>query len=666
MTVFITFNLSRYLELGDLQNLEVNEVLSNLHSLDPRLLLLPHLEKVDCTDCTSLISPPYEVCKQGLQAIRKYYTDLEQSGGKTLPIVSATVIGHRMAGKTSLINSLKLQKRQLTYRNKEGIDDDTTEVFKISDITVDDSLLKVFDYGGDRVYHIAYHMTIRSKSIPIIVVNMKNYIELSTIHGCKEAARILVMDYMSHLYISCPHLGPPLLVLTHRDRFCDDDTFNACKTDLLTALRNLISDMLREEKLMRRGVSRLAKIALFSEPNAEIFPASDIFVTGETVESVKFVFQILSRLQIRAEPFFAVIPNFWEKLLIFFDQKTDVPYILLSEILKKFPSDENLTALRYMHDIGRILWFEHESSLRGFVFHRLAIVTDAVSLLFHHRSEDKWKSHVESQPNMISAGCETIPKAKYEKLVSRFMLSGVVDDIILKCRYNPQTFPYDVAVPLLRAFNLLCGPIHTTPRSTYIIPYYSSNWLDLKSNEDKLLQLRIDIDFLGFSPPSYAYNLVTCVYLAPFTDPGLDIKTARNGAMVCHGVIVSRVVHSTVNRRITVQVDTPVDELDSSWRQLMDTTDSIIRHLRSIWVAAYPICKFYCAHCLYLNKSEPELEVDPDWYSPLSSIDNDKPPSEQLGVLPSNADPVCCSNDQPTSGLLQVPRPLRFPCKCNI
>ena len=182
---------------------------SNLQSLHPRLLLLSHLEKVDCTDCTRLKFPPNEVSRQGLQAIRKYYTDLEQSGGKKLPIVSAAVIGHRMAGKTSLINSLKFPKRQLTYRNKEGIDDDTTEVFKIADITVDDSLLKVFDYGGDRVYHIAYHMTIRSKNIPIIVVNTKDYTELPKTHGRKEAARILVMDYMSHLYLSCPHVGPP-------------------------------------------------------------------------------------------------------------------------------------------------------------------------------------------------------------------------------------------------------------------------------------------------------------------------------------------------------------------------------------------------------------------------------------------------------------------------
>ena len=526
MNVFITLYLSRFSNLKALRSIDVGSNYftslpaamttlhelrklnlsrnSNLKSLDPCLLLLPHLEEVDCEGCTSLISPPYEVCMQGLQAIRKYYTDLEQSGGKKLPIVSAAVIGSRMAGKTSLINSLNSKRRQLTYRSKEGTDDDTTEVFKIADVTVGDSQLKVFDFGGDRVYHMAYHMTIRSNCIPIIVVNMEDFAKLSTSGDCNEAARVLVIDYMLHLYTSSPHLGPPLLVLTHRDKFADVDTFNVCKTQLLTALRCLISDMRQKEKLLLKGASKMTKIALFAEPNAEIFPASDIFVSGDTVDSIEFVFQILDMLQTRAGPFLVVIPKLWELLLIFFDQMVDSPYILLTEIVKKFPGDANLTVLRYMHYIGRILWFEHESTLRNFVFHRLTVVTDAVSLLFHHRSEEKWDSHTRSLPNLISVGCETIPKLKYEKMVSNFLCSGVLDDLILKCLYNPQTFPYEVAVPLLRTFKLLCGPIHTAPRSTYIIPYFSSNFLDLKSKEDEFLQLQIDIDFFGFSPPSYA------------------------------------------------------------------------------------------------------------------------------------------------------------------
>ena len=103
-------------------------------------------------------------------------------------------------------------------------------------------------------------------------------------------------------------------VLTHRDKFADVDTFNVCKTKLLTALRSLISDMIQKEKLLLKGASKLTKIALFSEPNAEIFPASDIFVSGDAVNSIEFVSQILVTLQTRAEPFLVVIPTLWELL----------------------------------------------------------------------------------------------------------------------------------------------------------------------------------------------------------------------------------------------------------------------------------------------------------------------------------------------------------------
>ena len=126
------------------------------------------------------------------------------------------------------------------------------------------SQLKVFDFGGDRVYHMAYHMTIRSNCIPIIVVNMEDFAKLSNPDDCKEAARVLVIDYMLHLYTSSPHLGPPLLVLTHRDKFADVDTFNVCKTQLLTALRCLISDMLQKEKI-------IAKRSLKVDQNRTIF-----------------------------------------------------------------------------------------------------------------------------------------------------------------------------------------------------------------------------------------------------------------------------------------------------------------------------------------------------------------------------------------------------------
>ena len=69
---------------------------------------------------------------------------------------SAAVIGSRMAGKTSLIRTLRDQKRVLAYRNESAETDDTTKVFHINEIPLDDMNIRMFDFGGDKVYHVSH------------------------------------------------------------------------------------------------------------------------------------------------------------------------------------------------------------------------------------------------------------------------------------------------------------------------------------------------------------------------------------------------------------------------------------------------------------------------------------------------------------------------------
>ena len=64
---------------------------------------LPKLSAIELDGCHSLVSPPAGVSKQGLSAMRKYFTDLEKDGRKNF--IPVTVIGRSMAGKTSLIKS---------------------------------------------------------------------------------------------------------------------------------------------------------------------------------------------------------------------------------------------------------------------------------------------------------------------------------------------------------------------------------------------------------------------------------------------------------------------------------------------------------------------------------------------------------------------------------
>ena len=154
---------------------------ASLNSLHPGLVNLTLLQEVNCYQCFKLKSPPYAVCVQGLEAIIKYYRDLAKERSIEQPIISAAVIGNRMAGKTSLIRSLMERKRVLTYRNESSDRDETTKAFQVNEVDLGETKLRMFDFGGDTVYHLSYQMAIRDNYIPIVVINMQQFDELSSL-----------------------------------------------------------------------------------------------------------------------------------------------------------------------------------------------------------------------------------------------------------------------------------------------------------------------------------------------------------------------------------------------------------------------------------------------------------------------------------------------------
>jgi len=190
-------------------------------SLNPEILQLTHLESFRTDGCDALTSPPLEVCKRGLDAVRQYYTDLAKGAGRNLPFATIAVLGQTMAGKTSLIRTLQStdRKRVLTNRSPNAEYDETTKVFNVEEVEVDGTTLRLIDMGGQEVYHITYHLTLRQNCVPVIVVNMEQYDQISKMSTDREAVRKLAFDFMSHLYLAHPSLGPPKLIFTHKDKF---------------------------------------------------------------------------------------------------------------------------------------------------------------------------------------------------------------------------------------------------------------------------------------------------------------------------------------------------------------------------------------------------------------------------------------------------------------
>ena len=97
----------------------------SLYTLPVSLHNISTLKEFNCNECEALTSPPYTVCKQGIEAVFKYLGDLKLERGQILTPV--TVIRKSRAGKTSPVRSSQHNKQGLTRRNsvKKGISSDS-------------------------------------------------------------------------------------------------------------------------------------------------------------------------------------------------------------------------------------------------------------------------------------------------------------------------------------------------------------------------------------------------------------------------------------------------------------------------------------------------------------------------------------------------------------
>ena len=209
------------------------------------------LQELDCSGCDALTSPPYAVCDQGVEAVRKYHYDLKVEAGTNQQLIPVTVtcIGKTKAGKTSLVRSVQQNKRVLTERNTaEGKLDESTKVFKVCEAEMNKTSKLLFvDYGGQSMYHFSYQLTFKTQSVPLIVIDIEEFDRLATQNGEEAACQDVCMEWLSQLYISCPRLCRPVVVLTHRDKLTDE-CFNQRRLQLVEVTEKLRCHIIQAEK----------------------------------------------------------------------------------------------------------------------------------------------------------------------------------------------------------------------------------------------------------------------------------------------------------------------------------------------------------------------------------------------------------------------------------
>ncbi|CAH1239277.1 MFHAS1 [Branchiostoma lanceolatum] len=153
-----------------LQNLETfNATENHIEALPAKFGQLKNLRDLDVSG-NRLIKPPAEVCDQGIVAIGEYFDELAHSEEDVSARLKIVVLGEKMAGKTSLVRTLRMGESTLTEEA------DRTHCVEITRWAPDDNItFEVYDFGGHDVYHLTHQFFLTQDALNVLTVNLNTY-----------------------------------------------------------------------------------------------------------------------------------------------------------------------------------------------------------------------------------------------------------------------------------------------------------------------------------------------------------------------------------------------------------------------------------------------------------------------------------------------------------
>lgn len=625
-----------------------------LAALSSNLTLLKSLSSLNLLKCPALISPPLEVCQQGLSAIIQYYIDFAASSSNKLLLATVVVIGQAGAGKTSLVKTLQNENktRVLTQRSTTSIQDGATKVFNFENVSYNGAVLKFIDLGGQEVYHVAYRLTFRQNCVLIVVVNMTQYETLSVEIGDREAVRRLYLDWMTHCYLAQPKLGPPKLVLTHKDKY-DAGEFQSLRDRFITTSDEVRNAVIAEDSLLNKAMFK--EVRHLATTDSPVFPSHDIYEIGNEENEFAVFDKLMASLHEDCQRHIREVPKLWDDVTEAISKQPGC-HNSLPNILDALKPTHNIQyehlamILTYMHCCGRLLWYKNIDCLHSYIFYDIPAVTDLIKVLYDHTSEQKWKDRLQNfQPWKIGVEID-----EYEALTTDFRQTGVTSQRLLEYFISVETMfktetEVETAANILRSFRLIHGPVKRDADSCFIIPYFAEGYLEDTLLANKAIHLVTDLNFQGLALPQFLYHQMASEVLGLF--PGLTstYMVKQNGITVLHGSCAIMFLHNPKSQKATINVGCDVESVADAWTFLIDIVNTLITSILEAWEGARLTCTYFCAHCTLTGSPHPHKRVNPPW-----CVISREPMKLQLcdGKMP-----VICKQKE------EIPAALQFPCE---
>lgn len=352
-----------------------------------------------------LIQPPYEVCMKGIPYIAAYQKELAQSQLAVKPRLKLVLMGNRNAGKSWLKQSLVGVGQEKTKGNQG------TKGIEVTHWVADAErclTFLVYDLSGKLTYDLIKPFFLSPGALYLLVVNLRTYLPKNFYAH---------VGYFLHLLgAKVPH-AVVCLVGTHADQ-CGEVELEAKTLDIhkqiglqeksdVQSLRSLAQQV---DQALEQGY-----VVRTSSPHVLFYGVSNKNLRRRKAQ---LQFMLNNRLQILS-PVLSVscaekqtnVQRLREKLMSVADHREIFPNLhrvlpkswqMLEELHFKpkdlwlswwdsarlglqagLTEDRLQSALSYLHESGKLLYFEDSSTLKEYVFHNLPQFIAILNVFFH-------------------------------------------------------------------------------------------------------------------------------------------------------------------------------------------------------------------------------------------------------------------------------------------
>ncbi|XP_069369838.1 malignant fibrous histiocytoma-amplified sequence 1 homolog [Paralichthys olivaceus] len=350
-----------------------------------------------------LIQPPYEVCMKGIPYIAAYQKELAHSQLAVKPRLKLVLMGMKDAGKTWLRQSVVGQRDVTGILGHKGIE--VTNWVADADRSL---TFLVYDLSGKENYDLIKPFFLSPGALYVLVVNLKTYSPKNFYAhvGC----------FLHLLAAKVPH-AVVCVVGTHAD-LCAEVELEEKSLDIHRQIglqerrdvQSLRSLALQVDQALEQGFN-----VRISSPHVLFYGVSDRNLRRRKAQ---LQFMLNHRLQILS-PVLSVsctetqrnIQRLREKLMSVADHRDILPNLhrvlpkswqMLEELHFKpkdlwlswwdsarlglqagLTEDRLQSALSYLHESGKLLYFEDSITLKEYVFHNLPRFIAILNVFFH-------------------------------------------------------------------------------------------------------------------------------------------------------------------------------------------------------------------------------------------------------------------------------------------